>query len=66
MSIRSKTGNDLRTGDGTQAFLLLCDLTLNSRDCGNFDGHLRAVLTERARLYQAYNDARKRHDEASA
>jgi len=53
-------GDDFRTGDGTQAFALLADLVVNSRDAATADTALRNTVAERTRLYQAMGDARRR------
>jgi hypothetical protein len=58
-------GEDLKTGDGTQAWAAMADLTVAPRDLGTVDGILGKTLEERTRLYQVFNDARRRH-EASA
>lgn len=59
-------GDDFKTGDGTQAFLVLADVVLNTRDAGSADQVIRAALLDRKRLYQAYDDARKRFEESGA
>jgi predicted Zn finger-like uncharacterized protein len=59
-------GDDLKTGDANQAFTLQADLALHSRDAATFDSLLRSTLAERTRLYQAYLDARRRHDQAGS
>jgi hypothetical protein len=58
-------GDEFKTGDTLQAFAVVADLVLNSRDAANADNLVRAVLTERKRLYQVFLDARRRF-EASA
>jgi predicted Zn finger-like uncharacterized protein len=58
-------GDEFKSGDGLQAFMANCDLVLNSREAPNADNLVRNTLYERSRLYQAYLDARHRH-EASA
>ena len=58
-------GDDLKTGDGTEAWAALADLVVNSRDAPSMDGVLHNALFERARLYQAYLDARRRFEEAA-
>jgi predicted Zn finger-like uncharacterized protein len=57
-------GDDLKSGDGLQAFITSCDLVLNTRDAGAADALLRSVVQGRTRLYQVYNDARARHEAA--
>jgi predicted Zn finger-like uncharacterized protein len=58
-------GDEFKTGDGTQAFVTLADLVINSRDAATADGPLRNTVAERSRLWQAFLDARHRF-EASA
>jgi predicted Zn finger-like uncharacterized protein len=58
-------GDEFKTGDGTQAFVTLADLVINSRDAGTADAPLRNTVAERSRLWQAFLDARHRF-EASA
>jgi len=58
-------GDEFKTGDGTQAFAALADLVVSAREAGSADALLRNTLLERARLYQAFGDARRRL-EASA
>lgn len=57
-------GDEFKTGEGTQAFLVLADLVLHSRDAGTADPVIRSTVAERKRLYQAYDEARKRFDES--
>jgi predicted Zn finger-like uncharacterized protein len=57
-------GDEFKTGEGTQAFLVLADLVLHSRDAGNADPLIRSTVAERKRLYQAYDEARRRFDES--
>jgi predicted Zn finger-like uncharacterized protein len=58
-------GDDLKTGDGLQAFTANCDLVLNTREAPNADTLVRNTIHERVRLYQVYQDARHRHEAAS-
>jgi predicted Zn finger-like uncharacterized protein len=58
-------GDEFKTGDGTQAFACLADLVIHPKDAGSGDAVLRNTLHEKTRLYQVFNDARRRH-EASA
>ncbi|HEV8253901.1 MAG TPA: zinc-ribbon domain-containing protein [Vicinamibacteria bacterium] len=58
-------GDDLKTGDGTQAFAAAADLAVNPRDLAVMDVALTNAVGERARLYQAYSDARKRFEAAT-
>jgi predicted Zn finger-like uncharacterized protein len=57
-------GDELKTGDGTQAWVCLADLVVHSRDVATADNIVRNTLAERSRLYQAFNEARRRHEEA--
>jgi predicted Zn finger-like uncharacterized protein len=59
-------GDDLKTGDGTQAWVCLADVVVGSRDVASADNVVRSALAERNRLYQAFNEARRRHDEAAS
>jgi hypothetical protein len=43
---------------------VLADLVLHSRDAGNADPLIRSTVAERKRLYQAYDEARRRFDES--
>jgi predicted Zn finger-like uncharacterized protein len=58
-------GDEFKTGDGTQAWAVLADLVIGSRDIPSADAVLLPTLGERVRLYQAFSDARKRYDAAS-
>lgn len=58
-------GDEFKTGDGTQAFACLADLVIHSRDVASADAVLHNTLMEKSHLYQAFNEARRRH-EASA
>jgi predicted Zn finger-like uncharacterized protein len=53
-------GDEFKTGDGTQAWVVLADLVLNSRDAGSADAVLRSTLGERQRLYQTFSDVKRR------
>jgi len=57
-------GDEFKTGEGTQAFLVVADLVLHSRDAGTADQVIRSTVAEKKRLYQAYDEARKRSDES--
>ena len=59
-------GEEFKTGDGTQAFAVLADLVVNSRDASSIDGLLNTTLGERGRLYQALIDARRRWEAAAS
>ena len=48
----------------TQAWACLADLVVNSKEAGSADSHFRNVAVERARVYQAFNEARKRCEAA--
>ncbi len=58
-------GDEFKTGDGTQAFAVLSDLVLNTRDAATSDGIVRATMAERTRVYQTFNDAKHRHEAAA-
>jgi predicted Zn finger-like uncharacterized protein len=58
-------GDEFKTGDGTQAWSVLADLVIGGRDVPNADRVLLPMLAERTRLYQVFNDARKRQEAAS-
>lgn len=58
-------GDELKTGDGTQAFAAMADLVLNGRDAAGAEAVLRSTMAERTRLYQLFTEARRRF-EASA
>jgi hypothetical protein len=57
-------GDDLKTGDGTQAWACQADLVVNSREAAACDAVFRNILAERNRLYQAFQEARKRYEAA--
>jgi predicted Zn finger-like uncharacterized protein len=54
--------DNVKTGDGTQAFVLQSDLVIATKDTTNADVVFRNVLQERKRIYQAFLDARYRAD----
>jgi predicted Zn finger-like uncharacterized protein len=58
-------GDEFKSAEGSQAFTVLADLVLHSKDAGAAEHAVRSTLTERRRLYQAFLDARQRF-EASA
>jgi predicted Zn finger-like uncharacterized protein len=58
-------GDEFKSGDGTQAFVVLADLVLSTRDAVGAENAIRNTLAERTRVYQAFTDARRRF-EASA
>jgi predicted Zn finger-like uncharacterized protein len=53
-------GDDVQTGEGTQAFALVADLVVNSKDAPSSDRILAQMLQERKRIYQTYWDAEDR------
>ena len=59
------TGDDLKTGDGTQAWVTMADLVVSTRDLATVDTLLNKTVDERSRLYQVFLEARRRF-EASA
>jgi predicted Zn finger-like uncharacterized protein len=58
-------GDDLKTADGTQAFVLQADFVVNPRDAGSFEPALLNAMAERNRVYQAFLEARKRMEAAT-
>jgi hypothetical protein len=58
-------GEDLKTGDGTQAFVLQADFVVNPKDAGSAEGALLNAMAERNRVYQAFLEARKRIEAAA-
>lgn len=59
-------GDEFKSGDGTQAFLVMADLVLSAREAGTADQVIRSTINERKRLYQAFHDARKKFEEMGA
>jgi hypothetical protein len=59
-------GDEFKSGDGTQAFLVMADLVLSAREAGAADQMIRSTINERKRLYQAFYEARKRFEEMGA
>jgi hypothetical protein len=57
-------GDEYKTGDGLQAFALQADLVVNPRDAAGVEAPLLNAMADRSRLYQAFNDARRRHEAA--
>lgn len=57
-------GDEYKTGDGVQAFAVQADLVVNPRDAAAVEAPLLNSMAERSRLYQAFNDARRRHEAA--
>jgi predicted Zn finger-like uncharacterized protein len=58
-------GDEFKSADGNQAYTVVADLVLHSRDAGGAEHAVRSTLLERRRLYKAFLDARQRF-EASA
>jgi hypothetical protein len=58
-------GEDLKTSDGTQAFVLQADFVVNPRDAGTIEGALLNAMAERNRVYQAFLEARKKFEAAA-
>jgi hypothetical protein len=56
-------GDDLQTGEGTQAFALVADLVLQTKDAASCDRLLAQTLHERKRVYQTFWDAEDRKTE---
>jgi hypothetical protein len=57
-------GDEYKTGDGIQAFAAQADLVVNPHDAAGVEAPLLNSMAERSRLYQAFNDARRRHEAA--
>ena len=58
-------GDEFKTGEGTQAWAVMADLVISSRDIPTADAALLPALSERTRLYQVFVDARKRFEAAA-
>jgi predicted Zn finger-like uncharacterized protein len=58
-------GDEFKSGDGTQAFAVLADLVLHSRDAATADALVRGTLAERGRVYRTFLDAKQRHEAAA-
>ena len=56
-------GPDFQTGDVTQAFTVMADFVVNSKDVETADSLLQRTVREKAELYQAYLEAVKRAEE---
>lgn len=56
-------GDDLQTGEGSQAFALQADLVVNAKDAGQADRLLLQALHERRRLFQTFWDVEDRKAE---
>ena len=50
-------GDDVVTGDGSQAFKLQVDMVINDSELATAGMGIREVMFERKRVYQAYFDA---------
>jgi hypothetical protein len=59
-------GDEFKTGDGTQAWAVMADMVVSTRDIGTADAVLLPTLAERSRLYQVFTDARKRFEASAA
>lgn len=59
-------GDEFRSGDGAQAFVILADLVLNPRDAATADNVIRGTLAERRRVYQVFLEARDRFEAAAS
>ena len=59
-------GEDLKTGDGIQAFVLQADFVVNPKDASSVEAALLNAMAERNRVYQAFLEARKRIEAAAA
>jgi predicted Zn finger-like uncharacterized protein len=58
-------GDEFKSADGNQAFTVLADIVLHTRDAGTAEYAVRTTYNDRRRLYQAFMDSRHRF-EASA
>jgi hypothetical protein len=57
--------DNLKSGDGTQAFVLQGDLVVSSRDAATSDAVFRNTLAEKNRIYAVFHEAKKRADAAA-
>jgi predicted Zn finger-like uncharacterized protein len=57
--------DNLKTADGTQAFVMQADLVIGSRDAASADAQFRNTLGERNRIYAVFHEAKKRADTAA-
>lgn len=57
-------GDEFKSADGLQGFAVMADLVLHTRDLAGADNVIRSMLTERKRLYQVFNEARRRFEAA--
>jgi predicted Zn finger-like uncharacterized protein len=58
-------GDEFKTGDGTQAFACLADLVVHTKDVASADAVLRNTIAEKGRVYQAFIDAKRRHESSA-
>jgi predicted Zn finger-like uncharacterized protein len=58
-------GEEFKTGDGQQAFVSQADLLIHPKDASSIESVLLNTLSERARLYQVFLDARRRFEESA-
>jgi hypothetical protein len=56
-------GDDLQSGEGSQAFALLADLVVSSKDAGQAERLVLQALHERRRLFQTFWDVEDRKAE---
>lgn len=56
-------GDEFQTGESTQAFSVLADLVLHTRDLAGADGLVAKTLAERRRLYQTFWDTEDKRAE---
>lgn len=57
-------GDDVTTGDASQAYKLQADLVVNTADLHDAGMQVREVLFDRKRVYQCYLDALRRLEES--
>ena len=55
-------GTEFNSGDGTQAFAAMADLVLHPKDVANASDLLQSTVSERTRLFQAFQEAQARLD----
>lgn len=53
-------GEEFRTAEGTQAWAAQADFVLHPKDAANADHLIRGAINERRRLYQPFDEARRR------
>ena len=59
-------GEEFKTGDGVQAWSICADLVVNPRDAAGCAAVLANTIGERTRVYQAFNEARRRFEESAS